>query len=36
VATATTTSTGVASFNSTNFNVTSGEVTVKAIDAGIF
>jgi hypothetical protein len=36
VATATTTSTGVASFNSTNFDVTSGDVTVKAIDAGIF
>jgi hypothetical protein len=36
VATATTTSTGVASFNTSNFDVTSGDVTVKAIDAGIF
>lgn len=36
VATATTSTQGVASFNDVNFSVTAGEVAVKTIDAGLF
>lgn len=36
VATATTATQGVASFNSVNFSVSAGEVAVKTIDAGLF